>query len=221
MKIKNIILAFFLISSFFTNSPMALASDPALQAPQFNNLGSFHHEISTKNPLAQHFFDQGLVLFYGFEWGESIRSFREATRLDSHCGMCYWGLSLALGNIINAPLTGHEYSDAQSAIQKALSLTAHETQPEKDYIKALSLLFQHTPKIFNKVGTFSCHTSSSKQDEPTRKEIVAYSNAMEKITEQYQMIMMQNRYMPMLCLIELAGIFGMPTEKLIHSHQKS
>ena len=49
-----------------------------LQAPLFTNLGSFHHPISTKVPLAQRFFDQGFTLFYAFEWGESILSFREA-----------------------------------------------------------------------------------------------------------------------------------------------
>lgn len=185
MKIKNVISASMLIFSFLTYSNISLASGQTLQAPQFNNLSAFHHEISTKVLLAQHFFDQGLVLFYGFEWGESIRSFKEATRLDPHCGMCYWGLALALGNAINVPLTGHEYSDAQSAIRKALSLQAYETPVEQDYIKALSLQFQHAPKISNKVGAFSCHTSSSKHDESTPKEMITYSNAMKKIIEKY------------------------------------
>ena len=34
------------------------------QAPLFDNLGSFHFPVSTKVPLAQRFFDQGLVLYY-------------------------------------------------------------------------------------------------------------------------------------------------------------
>ena len=185
MKIKNVISASTLIFSLLMFSKVSLASDQPLQAPKFNNLSSFHHEISTKVPDAQRFFDQGLVLFYGFEWGESIRSFKEATRLDPNCGMCYWGLALALGNIINAPLTGHEYSDAQSAIKKALSLKSYETAEEQEYIKALVLRFQHAPRISSNVGPFSCHTSSSKQDESTPKEILAYSDAMKKITEKY------------------------------------
>ncbi|MGA2655690.1 MAG: hypothetical protein ABSF18_06900, partial [Gammaproteobacteria bacterium] len=185
MKIKNVILVYTLISGLLMFSTVSLAADQPLQAPKFNNLSSFHHEISTKVPGAQRFFDQGLVLFYGFEWGESIRSFKEATRLDPVCGMCYWGLALALGNIINAPLTGHEYSDAQSAIRKALSLKSYETPEEKEYINALALRFQHAPKISNNVGAFSCHTSSSKHDESTAKEILAYSDAMKKITEKY------------------------------------
>lgn len=158
---------------------------PVLQAPLFDNLGSYTHPVSTKVPLAQRFFDQGLILFYGFEWGESIRSFKEATRLDPQCGMCYWGLALALGNKINAPMNGHEYSDGKTAIQKALSLAAFETPVEKDYIKALSLRFQHTPKIIKQAGAFSCHASSSQQDEPSHKEKIAYANAMKKLVEKY------------------------------------
>jgi len=161
------------------------ADDKKFQAPVFSNLGSYHRPISTTVSNAQKFFDQGMILFYGFEWGESIRSFKEATRLDPNCGMCYWGLALALGNIINAPLTGHEYIDAKAAIQKALSLKANETPAEQDYINALALRFRHAPKIASNVGAFSCHTSGSKHDQSTLKEIIAYSNRMKKTSEKY------------------------------------
>jgi hypothetical protein len=74
------------------SSSFLYAAAPAASphAPLFDNLGTFHREISTRDPLAQRFFNQGLVFFYGFEWGESVRSFKEATRLDAECGMCYW-----------------------------------------------------------------------------------------------------------------------------------
>ena len=99
--------------------------------------------------------------------------------------MCYWGLALALGNKINAPLTGHEYSDAQSAIRKALLLKAYETPIEQDYINALSLRFAHAPKISNMADAFSCHSSNSTHDESTLKEMIAFSSAMERITKKY------------------------------------
>ena len=38
-------------------------------------LGHHQHPISTTNPEAQKFFDQGLVLVYGFNREEAIRSF--------------------------------------------------------------------------------------------------------------------------------------------------
>lgn len=185
MRIKDILFSSAIAISFSGCPNISQADSQKLQAPQFNNLGSFHHEISTKIPLTQRFFDQGFVLFYGFEWGEAIRSFKESIRLDPQCGMCYWGLALALGNKINAPVTGHEYSDAQIAIHKALSLKVYETPAEQDYIKALSLRFQHAPKLSKQVGAFSCHASSTKHDESTSKEMIAYSNAMKKIVEKY------------------------------------
>jgi len=156
-----------------------------LHALLFNNLGSYHHAISTSVPLAQRFFDQGLILFYGFEWGEAIRSFEEATRLDPKCGMCYWGLALALGNKINAPMNGHEYSDGKVAIQKALSLAAYETPIEQDYITALSMRFKHAPVKIKRIGTFSCHTSSDQQDESSLKERMAYAKAMRQVVKKY------------------------------------
>ena len=56
--------------------------------------------------------------------------------------MCYWGLALALGAKMNAPMTGHEMQDAKAAIQKALILGYNVTPVEQAYIKALSLRFQ-------------------------------------------------------------------------------
>lgn len=156
------------------------------QAPLFNDLGDFHFPISTKMPLAQRYFDQGLTLYYGFEWGESIRSFKEATRLDPNCGMCYWGLALAIGSKINAPISGNEYSDAKSAIEKAISLKSFESPEEQAYIQALSLRYKHQPKkIKPTTSPFSCHISNTIFDVASKKEILNYSNAMKKIMDAY------------------------------------
>jgi len=42
------------------------------------DLGDHHHPIATKVPEAQQFFDQGLVLVFGFNREEAVRSFRRA-----------------------------------------------------------------------------------------------------------------------------------------------
>jgi hypothetical protein len=73
-------------------------------APLFNNLGNHHFAISTKSPEAQKYFNQGLILTYGFNHGEAIRSFQEAIRLDPNCAMCYSGIALALGPNIVPPV---------------------------------------------------------------------------------------------------------------------
>ncbi|OCH97216.1 hypothetical protein A8135_03720 [Legionella jamestowniensis] len=184
MRIKSLL--FFFLFLFNTYS-FAFLGKKISEAPLFNNLGTLNFSVSTKNPLAQRFFEQGLMLYYGFEWGEAIRSFKEATRLDPTCGMCYWGLALALGSKINAPMSGNEYKDARAAIQKAVSLKNYETPHEQGYINALALRFQHPPKKITsaKVTTFSCHTASTTFDKSTPKEILAYSNAMEKLIKKY------------------------------------
>ena len=75
-------------------------------APELKNIGNLHHEITTKDPVAQKFFDQGLTLVYGFNHSEAIRSFRETARLDPECAMAYWGQALALAPNINDPAIG-------------------------------------------------------------------------------------------------------------------
>ena len=189
MKAKSylllIVLGFSIFLNFSTNS-FARNKTEKLQAPILNNLGSFHFLITTQAPLAQSFFDQGMILYYGFEWGESIRSFKEATRLDPNCGMCYWGLALAIGSKINAPNSGYEYQDAKNAIQKALLLKNKETPFEQAYIQALALRFQHKPKKSTpQAGVFSCHISNTTFDISSKNEILNYAKAMKKVSKSY------------------------------------
>src|SRR5687768_698397 len=67
-------------------------------------LGDPGFGITTKSADARRFFGQGLMLTYGFNHGEAIRSFREAQRLDPDCAICLWGEAFALGPNINAPM---------------------------------------------------------------------------------------------------------------------
>src|SRR5579864_8677268 len=94
------------------------------EAPLFNNLGTFHYPISTKVPLAQRFFDQGLTIYSdSFSYSlESIRSFREAIRQDPTCAMCYWGLALALIPKTYMPKEGLDKFEGYTAIRKAQQL---------------------------------------------------------------------------------------------------
>ena len=78
-------------------------TEPA-EAPRLLDLGSQRHPISTRNPEAQRYFDQGLILTFGFNHEAAVRSFEHAARLDPDCAMCFWGIALALGPNINAPM---------------------------------------------------------------------------------------------------------------------
>ena len=72
--------------------------------PLYDGLGKVHFAITTSNPLAQRYFDQGLSFAYGFNHAGAIAAFREAQRLDPHCAMCFWGEAFARGPNINAPM---------------------------------------------------------------------------------------------------------------------
>ncbi len=111
--------------------------DTRLSVPLFDNLGTWHHPISTTSELAQRYFDQGLRLTYAFNHEEAIRSFEEAARLDPDAAMAYWGLALALGPNINVPMNKQAERRAWEALQKARARSAHVTAAERSYIDAL------------------------------------------------------------------------------------
>ena len=112
-------------------------------APLFQGLGEFHRAITTTDPGAQRYFDQGMVLAFGFNHAESIRSFRAAQRLDPACAMCFWGEGLATGPNINVTSKGKAIMSpadrvaAHAAAQKARSLAANTTPVERALIEAL------------------------------------------------------------------------------------
>lgn len=92
----------------------AAAQAPAIQ----ENLGAHHFAVNA-SPDAQRYFDQGLRLFWGFNHADAIRSFREGERTDSSCAMCAFGIALALGPNINAPMTASAADSALVAVRRA------------------------------------------------------------------------------------------------------
>lgn len=108
-------------------------------APWLKNLGKFERKISTTSPEAQHFFNQGLTLYYGFNHEEAVRSFKEAARLDPKCAMAFWGVAISLGPNINDSFPDEEREkQAYAALQKALELKSGSTETEQALIDALA-----------------------------------------------------------------------------------
>ncbi len=117
---------------------------PAATVPLFNDLGSYHRAISTKDASAQKYFDQGLRLLYGFNHDESERAFREAARLDPSCGICFWGVGLTLGPNINLPIDPERNGKAVEAVSKAKA-KAPPTGVERALIDALAVRYVADP----------------------------------------------------------------------------
>ena len=106
-------------------------------APKLHNLGEHTFPVSTRNPLAQQYINQGLNLAYAFNHAEARRAFREAARLDPGLAMAYWGQALVLGPNINAMMEPNEEPQALEIVQRAKSLMTDASPKEQALINAL------------------------------------------------------------------------------------
>src|SRR3712207_3603011 len=118
---------------------------PDAEVPLWDNLGSHSFRITTRNPMAQRYFDQGLMLAYGFNHAEARRSFQAAQRFDPSCAMCHWGEALALGPNINAPMDPGMNEAALRVQDRAASLAAGASPREQALIKALGARYAADP----------------------------------------------------------------------------
>jgi tetratricopeptide (TPR) repeat protein len=130
-------------------------------------MSSHHHPVSTTNPEAQKFFDQGFAFVYAFNHDEAIRSFKRAAELDPGLAMAYWGIALALGPNINLDVDPEREQAAYEAVQKALPLAANASDNERAYIDALAKRYSNDPKA------------------DLKKLAVDYKNAMGEVVKRY------------------------------------
>ena len=136
-------------------------------ATLMSGLGDLHHPVSTSNPQAQQFFDQGLRLIYAFNHDEAGHSFQRAAELDPKLAMAYWGIAEAVGPNYNDPASDDRFKAAHDAIQKALDLSGNGSSIEKAYIEAMAKRFPGDPKA------------------DRRKAAEDYRDAMRELVKQY------------------------------------
>ncbi|HZI20217.1 MAG TPA: tetratricopeptide repeat protein [Pyrinomonadaceae bacterium] len=111
-------------------------------------LGGFSLPVTTSVPEAQKFFDQGMILVYGFNHDEAARSFRRAAELDPRMAMAWWGLALALGpNYNEATISPERMRGAHEAVQTGLRVAAEAKAPdhERAYLETLARRFSADP----------------------------------------------------------------------------
>lgn len=122
--------------------PAAGHAGPAIDP----GLGQLHHPVSTRSPLAQAYFDQGLKLVFAFNHEAAIESFQRAIAIDPDLAMAEWGIALALGPNINKPMDEESHNAAYAALQRAIALEPKASATERDYIDALSKRYAADPK---------------------------------------------------------------------------
>lgn len=142
---------------------------PATERPVelVSGLGDVNFPVTTNNPEAQKFFNQGLAYIYAFNHEEAVRSFKQATQLDPQLAMGYWGMALALGSNYNVEADGPSLLSAYNNLQKAIELAPKASEHERAYINALSKRY------------------SSDLNADKHQLVVDYKNAMGELVKRY------------------------------------
>ena len=125
--------------------PSALPTIAPVGASLLEGLGDHRMAITTDQPDVQRWFDQGLMLAYGFNHDAAERSFLRALELDPECAMCWWGAALVLGPHVNAAMDPAKNPVAWERLQAARTLTDKASERERAYIEALSARYAENP----------------------------------------------------------------------------
>jgi len=141
---------------------LAVAQDHSAQqqakpATLMSGYGDLHHPVSTSDPQAQQFFDQGLRQIYAFNHDEAARSFQRATELDPKLAIAYWGVAEAVGPNYNDPASDERFAAAHVAIRKAVDLSAAASPAEQAYIQAMALRFPADPQADRRQAAEAYH----------------------------------------------------------------
>ena len=125
--------------------PMPAAVPELVGAALLEGLGDYRFEVTSKVPEVQRWFDQALMLTYGFNHDAAERSFLKATQLDSQCAMCWWGAALVLGPHVNATMDPNNNARAWERLQKAKALAPTASEREQAFIRALEARYAEKP----------------------------------------------------------------------------
>ena len=106
------------------------------RAPLFSGLGPYRGPPATKDARAQRYFEQGVVLTWGFNAAEAARSFEAATAVDPRCALCWWGLAWSLGPNVNVDMNAADAPRVRDALDHALARM--RTPYERGVITALA-----------------------------------------------------------------------------------
>jgi tetratricopeptide (TPR) repeat protein len=130
--------------------PPPSGTAPALPAHIMTGQGKVHLAITTSNPKAQEFFDQGLAQLHSFWAVEAERSFLQAAELDPEAAMPWWGVAMVSAGdyrprfqiegmaIAYGKDPRSTPTRAKAAAERALTLSAKASDIEKMYIASIA-----------------------------------------------------------------------------------
>ena len=92
------------------------------------DIGRVEDPVSTKNPEARAFYNQGEAYLHSYVWIDAGRSFNQALRLDPGLAMAHVGLFRTLANL-------DDLADAEAELQKAQSSSSTVSDRERRRIE--------------------------------------------------------------------------------------
>jgi tetratricopeptide (TPR) repeat protein len=126
-----------------TTSPSAPLLDgrdsPASMAPLLTGFDGYHWPTGAGDRRVQRYLDQGMLLAYGFNPAEAVRSFEAALAIDPTCATCWWALAWALGPNINADMNPQASARVERAIGEARRHARGASAVQRALIDALAL----------------------------------------------------------------------------------
>ncbi len=105
---------------------------PRFPGRLLEGLGPVDFKITTRSPIAQRYFNQGLAYLYSFDWVEAERAFRTGLTYDADAAMLYWGLSLT------------DSGRAKEFLAMAVERAGTASDRESRYIRAFDRLLNGT-----------------------------------------------------------------------------
>lgn len=139
--LKYLLPIFLAAGSSHASAQVTLTELTQSDSPLFNGLQSYQMNVSSPSSTAKQYFNQGLILFYGFNYPEALRSFKQAAKIDPNCALFEWAKAISLAEYIQsiqAPL----YEEARLALQKASEKSRYASPKEKELISALAGRFE-------------------------------------------------------------------------------
>ncbi|KAL6838008.1 hypothetical protein V8C40DRAFT_272267 [Trichoderma camerunense] len=142
-----------------------------LEDDGYFNLGSYHRLITTKSPIAQRWFNRGLIWAYGFNTQEASNCFEKVIAADPDCAMGYWGLAYTRGPYYNKAWRLFDPKDLKMALEatyrasrQALNLIGNASPVEQALIHAIVARYpQSTPtddySVWNRAYADAMETS--------------------------------------------------------------
>lgn len=130
---------------------------PRQKAVLMGGTGDIQFHVTSKDPLAQKYVEQGIGQLHGFWFLEAERSFRQAAMIDPNCAIAYWGMALANSSntkrakpFIAEAVKRKKYASPREvmyidAVEKYLNSKANRKQRSKDYVNALEAIAKKFP----------------------------------------------------------------------------